>query len=158
LGSQRKIDLIDATILRALLKDARTSFVEISKQCKVQANIIRTHYNRLKQDGIITGEITEIIPESIGYNCQATLRLIVDPNKTAKVIDQLKSSSTILQVTKGFGGKNLLCFIATRDFNSLNKIVEHIKGFDGVTSTGSDLLVISDRGIFPENLQIVAEE
>jgi len=157
-GSQLKIDQIDVAILRALLKDARTSFVEIAKECNVQANVIRTHYNRLKQDGIITGEIVEINPESLGYKCRATLRLSVDPNKTPYIMEKLKSSSIILQVDKGVGGKNLLCFLIARDINHLNKIIERIKGFEGVTAAGSDLLMISTRGVFPENLQIVTEE
>lgn len=158
LGNQRKIDEIDAQILKALLKDARTSFVEIAKDCNVQANTIRTHYNRLKQDGIITDEIVEIIPEVFGYNCRATLRIIADPNKTKSVMSQLKSISTILQIDKGVGGNNLLCFIVARDINHLNKIVERIRGLDGVTAAGSDLWVISNRGVFPENLQIVVEK
>ena len=155
--NQRKIDKIDGQILKSLLRDARTSFVEIAKDCNVQASTIRTHYNRLKQDGIITGEIVEINPEVFGYNCRATLRISADPNKIANIISQLKNSSTILQIDKGVGGNNLLCFIIARDLNHLNKIVERIRELEGVTTAGSDLLVISNRGVFPENLQIATE-
>ena len=38
--SQVKIDKIDSTILKMLLKDARTSFVEIAQNCGVTTNII----------------------------------------------------------------------------------------------------------------------
>jgi len=158
LEKQPTIDEIDAKILKALLKDARTSFVNISKDCKVHPNLIRTRYNKLKQDGIITGEVVEIIPEVLGYNCRATLRISTDPNKAANVISELKKISTILQIDKGVGRKNLLCFIIARDITHLNKIVERIRELEGVTAAGSDLLVISNRGVFPENLQITTEE
>ncbi|NLE05285.1 MAG: winged helix-turn-helix transcriptional regulator, partial [Crenarchaeota archaeon] len=108
---QRKIDEIDAQILKFLLKDARTSFIEIAKKCNVQANVIRTHYNKLKKDNVITGEIAEIRPESLGYNCRAILRINTDPNKTAIVIKKLQKLSIILQIDTGIGGKNLLCFV-----------------------------------------------
>jgi len=133
------------------------SFVDIAKDCGVKANVVRMHYNNLKQDGIITGEIVEIIPEVIGYNCRATIRLRADPNKIENVIAQLQKTSTILQVAKGVGGNNMVCFIISRDLTHLNKIVERIRGIEGVSTVGSDLLVISDRGVFPENLQISAE-
>lgn len=155
---RRIIDEIDTQILGALLKDARTSFAEIAKNNKIPANKIRTHYNKLKQDGIITGEIIEVIPEAFGYNCRATLRIITDPNKTTNVINQLKNISTILQIENGVGGNNLLCFILARDILHLNKIVERIRSLDGVTSAGSDLYVISSRGLFPENLKIIADD
>jgi hypothetical protein len=100
----------------------------------------------------------EIIPEAFGYNCRATLRISTDPNKMTNIIEQLKNVSTILQIDKGVGGNNLLCFIIARDLSHLNKIVERIRGLEGVTAAGSDLLVISNRGVFPENLQIVAED
>ena len=99
----------------------------------------------------------EIIPEAFGYNCRATLRISADPNKITRVISQLKNISTILQIDKGVGGNNLLCFIVARDINHLNKIVERIRELEGVTAAGSDLLVISNRGVFPENLQIIKE-
>ncbi len=158
MGHQRKIDDIDKNILKALLKDARTSFTEIAKDCKVQANTIRTHYNRLKQDGIITGEIVEIIPEVLGYNCRATVRISADPTKISIIINQLKKISTITQIDKGVGENNLLCFIVARDINHLNKILERIRELEGVTAAGSDTFVISNRGVFPENLQISMEK
>ena len=158
LGTPRRIDEIDAKILMTLLKDSRTSFAQIARECKVQANVIRTHYNRLKRDGVITGEIMEVIPEVFGYNCRATLRISADPNKTTKIISQLRKIPAIIQIDKGVGGKSILCFIVTRDLTQLNKTVERIRGLEGVTAAGSDLLVISNRGVFPENLQITTEK
>jgi DNA-binding Lrp family transcriptional regulator len=158
LDSQRKIDWIDAKILEALLKDARTSFTEIAKKCNVQANVIRTHYNRLKQDGVITGEILEVQPEFFGYNCRATLRLRVDTNKMESVVNQLKNTPKILRVAEGVGRKNLLCFTITRNIIELNKVVERVKGFSGVTAAEADLWVNTTRSAFPENLQIRNEE
>ncbi len=158
MDSQRKIDVTDAKILKALLRDARTSFTEIAKECNVKANVIRTRYNRLKQDGVITGEILEVKPEFFGYNCRATLRLRVDTDKIGSVVNQLKCTPEILRTAEGVGRKNLLCFTITRNITEMNKVVEHVKGFSGVTTAEADLWVMTTRESFPENLQISNEE
>lgn len=157
MGTQRKIDSVDAEILKALLKDARTSFAEIAKICKVQPNVIRTHYHKLKQDGIITGEIIELRPEVFGYDCKATLHMKVNVNKAASVVEQLRTIHEVLQVAEGVGKKNLLCFIITRSIKDLNRIVERIRGLNGVIEAEADLWVTTTGNVFPANLQIKAE-
>ena len=157
MGIQRKIDSIDAEILKALLKDARTSFADIAKICKVQPNVIRTHFNKLKKDGVITGEIMELRPEFFGYECKATLRLKVNINKAAGVVAQLKTIPEVLQVAEGVGKKNLLCFTITRNIKDLNKIVELIRGLNGVTEVEANLWVTTTENVFPANLQVNTE-
>ncbi|MCX8150805.1 MAG: winged helix-turn-helix transcriptional regulator [Candidatus Bathyarchaeota archaeon] len=156
MSTQRKIDSIDAEILKALLKDARTSFAEIAKLCKVQPNVIRTHFYKLKKDGVITGEIMELRPEFFGYDCKATLRLKVNINKVSSVVEQLKTISEVLQIAEGFGKKNLLCFIITRSIKDLNRIVERIRGLNGVVEAEADLWITTTENVFPANLQINA--
>lgn len=158
MGGQRKIDEVDAKILRLLLKDARASFAEIAKDCGVQANVIRTRYNQLKKDGVITGEMVDVQPEVLGYNCRATLRLRVDANKMGNLVDQLKGIPEVLQIAEGVGRKNILCFIITRNITDLNRVIEHIKALKGVTGAEADLWVRTAREVFTENLQISTEE
>jgi len=158
LGKQQKIDELDAKILKALLKNGRASFTDIAKNCNVQANVIRTRYNQLKKDGVITGEIIEVQPEVFGFNCRATLRLRVDTSKIKNVADQLEKTPGILRIAEGVGRKNLLCFTIAHNLEDLNKVVKHIKSLNGVTSAEADLWVITTQGAFPENLQIISEE
>jgi Lrp/AsnC family transcriptional regulator for asnA, asnC and gidA len=158
LGNHRKIDKIDSIILKALLNDARTSFVEIAKDCEVHPNVIRTHYNRLKQDGIITGEITEMNPQSFGYKFFSYAGLRVDPNMMTSVISKLEKMPTIMQTAEGVGGRNILCFIIAHDIPDLNKTMMQLREIEGVTAVDSNPVIPTGRTAFPENLQIVEEE
>lgn len=153
-----KIDRIDSVILSALLKDARTSFADLGRECGVHPNVIRTHFNRLKQDGIITGEITELNPEYFGYKYSAMIGLKVEPNKIEKVISRLETFPLIYRIETAIGGKNLLCFIWVQDLVQLNRIIERLREIDGITSVQSNAVVFSDIREFPENLQIRKEE
>jgi DNA-binding Lrp family transcriptional regulator len=49
------IDQIDIIIIKRLLKNSRTSFAEIAKECKVSTLTIKNRYSRLKKTGIIKG-------------------------------------------------------------------------------------------------------
>ena len=158
MGNSRKIDEIDSCILKTLLKDARTSFIDIAQKCKIQPNVIRTHYNRLKQDGVITGEMTEINPHYLGYDCVAIVGLRVDPEKTASIISKLEKISIILQTAKGVGGENLLCFTIAHDLKQLNKTIEQLREIEGVTAVDSEPVVFSSQSEFPENLQLTKED
>jgi len=158
LGNSRKIDEIDSCILKTLLKDARTSFIDIAQKCKIQPNVIRTHYNRLKQDGVITGEMTEINPHYLGLDCVAIVGLRVDPEKMASIVSKLEKVPTILQTAKGVGGENLLSFIVARDLQQLNKTIEQLREIDGVTAVDSDPVVYSSQSEFPENLQLIKDD
>ena len=154
LVNQGKIDKIDSIILSMLLKDARTSFADLGRKCGVNPNVIRTHYSRLKQEGVITGEITELNPEYFGYKYSTMIRLKVEPNKIDKAISRLENFPLISRMEVGIGGNNVLCFIWGRDLKDLNRIIERLGEIDGIKSVQSNVVILSEIRECPENLQI----
>lgn len=85
-----KIDEIDVKILKALLKDPRTSFAEIAEDCGMSTNAIRMRFKQLKEEGVIQGAIMQLNPKSLGYDCIAYLRIQAHINEEANVRDFLK--------------------------------------------------------------------
>ena len=71
LSAEPKIDDIDAKILKTLLKEPRTSFAQIAKDCRLSNTSIRNRFNLMKKSGIINGAIMQINPKSFGYDCIA---------------------------------------------------------------------------------------
>ena len=53
--TQPKINAVDIKILKALSRDARTSFAEIAKDCNISITAISQRYRKMKQNGVITG-------------------------------------------------------------------------------------------------------
>ena len=74
-----KIDQVNANILRALLRDARTSFTEMAKENKITAAAVRSRYENLKNAGVITGAIMQINPHRIGFSCYGFLGIKANP-------------------------------------------------------------------------------
>lgn len=85
-------DSIDAKILRVLLKESRTSFTEIAEECKISVSGARMRYNRLKKVGIISGEIMQVNPYSLGYKCVGDIGINTSAENEKTVIEFLKIS------------------------------------------------------------------
>lgn len=120
-----KIDLTDAKILRMLLKESRTSFTDMAKECKITVGAVRMRYKRLCKEGIINGEVTLINPHCLGYRHIVDLEIIANAESEKQVATFLESKPHISQVyshSGSFFGK-----VALRDLNKLSKIVEDLE-------------------------------
>ena len=77
----RTIDEIDAKIIMSLLKEARTTFTAMAKECKITVSAVRTRFTRLKKEGIINGAIMQVNPYSLGFKCVCDITVKTDPQK-----------------------------------------------------------------------------
>ena len=89
LSARLEIDKIDVRILKTLMKDPRTSFAEIAKDCEVSTNTIRIRFKRLKKIGVITGSTIQVNPKSLGYESIAFLAIEADIDEEQSVLEFL---------------------------------------------------------------------
>ena len=61
----KAIDEIDVIIIKRLLKNSRTSFAEIAKECKVSTLTIKNRYSSLKRARIVKGSTVIATEEGI---------------------------------------------------------------------------------------------
>ncbi|MCX8151362.1 MAG: Lrp/AsnC family transcriptional regulator, partial [Candidatus Bathyarchaeota archaeon] len=80
---------LDAKILKHLLADGRTSFVEMAKTLQVTKNKIWKRYRILEKKGIITGSTVQINFTSFGYDALATLLISVEAQQIDKVMNYI---------------------------------------------------------------------
>jgi Lrp/AsnC family transcriptional regulator for asnA, asnC and gidA len=150
-----KIDETDAKILKALLKEARASFTEIAKDCKISVNSVRKRYKRLWKIGIINGAIMQVNPRSLGYKCIANIGITTDRDDESKVIEFLRSKPyTRVAFVNIFERTNIATIISLRDFEELsetmrdiesNPLIKHANAFVWNKTSGLD---------YPENLML----
>ena len=146
-----KIDEIDIRILKTLLRDPRTSFAEISKDCKMSTSTIRMRFKRLKKDGIITGAITQVNPKSLGYNCIALLSIQAAANEEKSVYNFVEKIPEILQSFQPIGSYNILSFAALKSIDELAHTVEQINSHPHVRDVHECILVDIVRMDHPKN-------
>jgi Lrp/AsnC family transcriptional regulator for asnA, asnC and gidA len=153
LRNRTTIDVTNAKILKILLKESRTSFTEIAKDCKISVGAIRKRYKRLRKAGIINGEIMQVNPHSLGYKCIVNIGIITARKDESKVTELLKSKPYTCVVFRNvFERANIATIISLHEFEELsetmrdieaNPLIKHANAFIWSKTSGLD---------HPENL------
>jgi Lrp/AsnC family transcriptional regulator for asnA, asnC and gidA len=151
------IDLIDARILKMLLKESRTRFTEIAKECKISVGAVKMRYNHLKKAGVINGEIMLINPYSLGYKCIGNLGINTFAEKREEVMEFLRKKAALTKLyysMDSWGKYNIGLLVAKKSIEEwgaeLHRLetIPHIKLVD-------PLIWITPIGLdHPENLEI----
>ena len=76
-----EIDGIDKTILRALMKDARTPVLEIARTVGISGAAIHQRLLKLENSGLIAGSKFVINPKILGYTTMAFVGVYLDKAK-----------------------------------------------------------------------------
>ncbi len=123
-----KIDEIDARILRDLLKNARTTFTEIAVKCGISVSAVRVRFERLKKEGVITGEIMQVNPKVIGYNFVADLGITTNAEDEKEVLEFLRGNPyTAMSGAAPFWKSNIGTFTVLPSVEKLARIQEEIE-------------------------------
>lgn len=123
--NRAKIDETDAKILKTLLRESRTSFTEIAKDCKISVAAVRARYNLLKKAGIIKGATIGVSLYSFGYKCLADIGIITALDNEEKVRENLKRKGIFLAIDR-MGRYNILALVALPSLEKLAEVTEDI--------------------------------
>jgi len=154
LGDRAKIDEIDVKILKTLLKDARTPYADIGRECGISSNSIRLRFERLKKVGVIKGAITQVNPKSLGYNYIAFISVQADANRRQHVNDFLKNTPNIITTTELMGRYNIMMFVALKNIEEIDRVVTYIKRNQNVVKVNANIAWDLVKVDHPENLEI----
>jgi DNA-binding Lrp family transcriptional regulator len=115
LPDNTNIDSIDAKILKTLLKESRTSFTEIAKECKISVSASRARFNRLKKVGIINGEIMQVNPYSLGCKCVGNIGINTSAENEETVKEFLKEKIHSTFSMMSWGKYNIGLFVVKKN-------------------------------------------
>ncbi len=125
--NRKKLDQIDAKILKILLKEARTSFTDIAKECQITIGAVRMRYKNMVKAGIINGQIMQVNPQSLGYKCIADIGIITSMDNEKKVLEFLKTRPYIQHILGLFGKYNIGVKVALKDVKQLTEIIDDLE-------------------------------
>lgn len=148
---EREISDIDAKILKALLRDARTNLADIAKDCNLSITAIAQRYKKLKQDGIITG--TSLVVSNSRSQHSLSVDIKAESDCEDSIIKAIKKLPRVRQCFKVIGKYDIHAAIRADSLEQIAQIKEIIEREKGVLqieiTTGIDRLYS-----FPENLLI----
>jgi Lrp/AsnC family transcriptional regulator, regulator for asnA, asnC and gidA len=131
------LDRIDRTILRALMKDARTPVLEIGRQVGVSGAAIHQRLKKLEQHQLLTGSRYLVNTDMLGYRTAAFVGLVLE--KAANNCDIIKEISKIPEVLECHyitGNWGILVKVMCHDNDELMKVLyERIQTISGVSRT-----------------------
>ena len=127
-----RFDRIDATIVKMLMVDARTSLTDVAKVCGVSPNAIFKRMEALRSRGIIVGSTTLFNPKFLEDRYAATVEIAVQHSESKKLFDFLKGHRKVLMCFESIGGCNIFALIGAKCVGELDQMKEEIRGFHGV--------------------------
>ena len=133
MGRKTEIDGIDKTILRALMKDARTPVLEIARAIGISGAAIHQRLRKIERSGLISGSKFVINPKALGYTTMAFVGIFLDKAKSnSDTIKQLKRIPQVLECHYTTGNWSVLIKILCKDnehlMSVLNKEIQTISG------------------------------
>jgi Lrp/AsnC family transcriptional regulator for asnA, asnC and gidA len=154
--SQVKIDEIDVKILKTLLKDARTSFADIARNCGISTNAIVKRFYKLKQSGVITGATIRINMNDLGYHFRLSIDINVENGDESHILETCKKISNSVVCYNVVGKYDIHAVVYIKTLEQNEQIRHYIKKLKGVKRVG--LTATYESRFFPENLLIQPTE
>lgn len=134
-----QVDAVDQKILSYLVRNARTPFLEIARECGISGAAIHQRVRKLEEAGIIVGSQFLVRPSALGFNVCAFVGVQLEQaNMYSDVVVQLRSISEVVECHFVTGEFVVLLKVYCRDNDHLMHIlVDTIQNIPGVSRTNT---------------------
>ena len=131
------LDATDRKILRFLIKNARTPFLEIARECGISGAAIHQRIKKLEELGVIQGSRLVVAPKSLGFDvCAFIMMRTSDITRQQDTVELLSKVPEVVECHYITGSYNLLIKVYCVDNEHLMRtIFDRILHVQGVAST-----------------------
>ncbi|AGK98216.1 MAG: Lrp/AsnC ligand binding domain-containing protein [Clostridium sp.] len=145
------LDELDIQILDILVKDSRTPYLEIARQCHVSGGTIHVRMKKMEDLGIIKGTKLIIDNSKLGYDVCCFIGIYLDKATSyLSALEQLKGIKEIVELHYTTGEYSIFSKVICKSIGDLQDLLmTKIQVIDGVqrTSTFISLSQPIDRNI-----------
>lgn len=147
------LDELDMQILDILIKDSRTPFLEIARQCHVSGGTIHVRMKKMEDMGIIKGTKLIIDNTKIGYDVTAFVGIFLEKASAFNdTIEELSKIKEIVELHFTTGAYSIFSKIICRNITDLQSLLlNKIQAIEGVQRT--DTLISLSQPI-DRNIQL----
>ncbi len=152
MATEYVIDATDRKIIRILLKNARTPYLEIARICGMSGAAIHQRVNKLERAGIIAGSGITLSPEKLGYTSCAFVGVFLEKaGLYHEVVNALKEISEIVECHYTTGNYAIFLKLYCKNNQDLMRVLNgQIQKIKGVSST--ETFISLEQGIGRELL------
>lgn len=152
-NNKTEIDDVDAKILEALIKDARTKLKDIAKICNLSSVAVLNRINNLKAKGVIVGATLFTDLEKVGGLIAVTLGINLDSSKEKEVFKLIQEKTCLVEPAISVGKYDYCSLVFVKDLRDLDKVTQALKKQPGVISVTANIWIPEPYQIF-ENLNL----
>ncbi|MGE5628901.1 MAG: Lrp/AsnC ligand binding domain-containing protein [Solirubrobacterales bacterium] len=145
------LDDLDLQILDVLIKDSRTPYLEIARQCHVSGGTIHVRMKKMEDMGIIKGTKLIIDNSKLGYDVCCFIGIFLERASSFDIaLTQLQEIKEIVELHYTTGEYSIFVKVICKNINDLQNLLRtKIQAVDGIrrTDTFISLLQPIDRNI-----------
>ena len=147
------LDAIDRKILKYLIKNARTPFLVIARECGISGAAIHQRIRKLDESGVILGSRLIVDPKMMGFDVCAHISITLkDPQLLKKTVEELRKVPEIVECHFITGNGNILVKLYCVDNEHLMRtIFDGILRIQGIATTETN---ISLQEVFQREVNI----
>ena len=140
------IDDIDEMIVRELRADGRLSIPRLAERVGVSRANAYARFDRLVEDGVITGFTATTDPRSLGLDVAALIQISSDQQHWPRLKQELLAAPGVEWLGMGAGEFDFVALVRARNLDDLRDVVlRHVLAIDGVQSSHTTVLLDESR-------------
>lgn len=128
------LDQTDWKILKALQKNARITYAELSRKINLTTPAVIERIRKLEDAGIITGYRAEIDTAKVGLPVTAFIRMSISGVDYSHIIEVAQQSPEVLECHRGTGNDSFIMKVAVASVEHLQTIIDKLTPY-GITTT-----------------------
>ena len=138
------LDDLDLQILDILIKDSRTPFLEIARQCHVSGGTIHVRMKKMEDIGIIKGTKLILDTSKLGYDVCCFVGIYLDKaNSYNAVLEQLRLINEIVELHYTTGEYSIFVKVICKSIADLqNLLMNKIQAVDGIQRTDTFISLV----------------
>ncbi|MEK9614467.1 MAG: Lrp/AsnC ligand binding domain-containing protein [Flavobacteriaceae bacterium] len=131
------IDGIDKIILKALMQDARTPILSLSKKTGISGAAVHQRLKKLEKSEVISGSQIIINPKILGYKTVAFIGIYLDKAmRNPEAVKQLKNIPEVIECHYTTGNWSIFAKLLCKDNEHLMELLnKKIQSVEGVSRT-----------------------
>ncbi|HET6876461.1 MAG TPA: Lrp/AsnC family transcriptional regulator [Jatrophihabitans sp.] len=133
----RRIDELDARLLRELDESPRVGVLELSRRLGVARGTVQARLDRLVERGVIASFAPTLDPVALGFEVTAFATLEISQGRGQAVLDHLASIPEVLEVHTITGQGDMLCRLVARSNDDLQQVLNRVTEFPEITRTST---------------------
>ncbi|GHT66842.1 transcriptional regulator [Bacteroidia bacterium] len=139
MADKTSLDGTDFRILKLLMQDARTPYLEIARICGISGAAIHQRMKKMEDSKIVSGTRLLVSPDALNLNVCAFVNIKVSqPDMINSVVEKLKEMTEVVECHFIMGQFTLLVKIYCRDnAHLMDVLVNRVLKISGVSDTSS---------------------